>query len=314
MVFCDTALSDLARALECHPAVREKFLITESYAPAESVSQGISLGDDCAAIPDEASGGYLLFAAEGMLDSFVEDDPWFAGYSAVMVNLSDVAAMGGRPVAITDIIWSGKNEVTKEVWQGMKAASEAYQVPIVGGHTTQNSDGKSHLAAAILGRAGERLLTSFDAVAGDRLLIAIDMRGSYRDGKPFWNASTTSTAQHLQQTLDLLPQIAEQGLAMACKDISNGGIIGTLAMLCECSGVGVDVCLDHLPVPENTEMLKWLTSFPSFGYLLAVKEEDSLQIEALFFSHQITVADIGCFTPHKDIQLTQDQESQTLHF
>ena len=314
MISCDTTLSELARALESHPAVREKFGIASAYKPAEIVSHGIPLGDDCAAIPDDASGGYLLFAAEGMLDSFVEDDPWFAGYSAVMVNLSDVAAMGGRPIAITDIIWSGNSDLIQEVWKGMRAASEAYQVPIVGGHTTQNSDGENHLGAAVLGRAGKHLLTSFDAEVGDRLVMVIDMEGAYQEGKPFWNASTTSTPEHLQQTLDLLPQIAEKGYAKACKDISNGGIIGTLAMLCECSDVGVDIHLDHLPIPENTDMLKWLTSFPSYGYLLAVAEEDIPMIKKLFSPHQITVTDIGGFIESRDIQLTYHQESQTLHF
>ena len=314
MVLNDTALSELARALECHPAVKEKFLITSAYGPAESVSRGIPLGDDCAAIPDDVGGGYLLFAAEGMLDSFVEGDPWFAGYSAVMVNLSDVAAMGGRPIAITDVIWSGDSEVTAEVWKGMQAASEAYQVPIVGGHTTQNSDGGDHLAAAVLGRAGENLLTSFDAEVGDRLVIVIDMQGSYQAGKPFWNASTTSTPEHLRETLDLLSQVAELGYAKACKDISNGGIIGTLAMLCECSGVGVTLDLDQLPIPDDTDMLKWLISFPSYGYLLAIPERNLSLIEPLFAKHQITVEDIGYFIESKDIKLSHNQESQTLKF
>jgi hypothetical protein len=58
-----------------------------------AASQGIGLGDDCAVIPD--ADGHLLFAIEGLVEDFVEQMPWFAGYSAVMVNLSDVAAMGG---------------------------------------------------------------------------------------------------------------------------------------------------------------------------------------------------------------------------
>jgi selenophosphate synthetase-related protein len=55
----------------------------------------VQVGDDCAALPDEQ--GCLLLAGEGFLDRFVAADPWFAGYCGVMVNLSDVAAMGGRP-------------------------------------------------------------------------------------------------------------------------------------------------------------------------------------------------------------------------
>ena len=49
----------------------------------------IPVGDDCAAIPD--SDGYLLFAIEGFMNELVRDDPWFAGYCGVMVNVSDIA-------------------------------------------------------------------------------------------------------------------------------------------------------------------------------------------------------------------------------
>ena len=74
----------------------------------------VRLGDDCAAIPD--GDRYLLLAAEGMLPSFVADDPWFAGYSAVMVNISDVAAMGGHAIAVVDILWSGAGETSEAIW------------------------------------------------------------------------------------------------------------------------------------------------------------------------------------------------------
>ena len=62
----------------------------------------VAVGDDCAAIPD--GDGYTLFAIEGFMNEFVAGDPWFAGWCGAMVNISDVAAMGGRPVALVDAI------------------------------------------------------------------------------------------------------------------------------------------------------------------------------------------------------------------
>ena len=84
-------LSRLTAFLRTHSGVADKLAITQAYAPAQALAGTIRLGDDCAAIPD--NDGFLLFAGEGMLESFVADDPWFAGYSAVMVNLSDIAAI-----------------------------------------------------------------------------------------------------------------------------------------------------------------------------------------------------------------------------
>ena len=73
-----------------------------------SPASSIPVGDDCAAIPD--GDGYLLFAIEGFINEFVAADPWFAGWCGVMVNISDVAAMGGRPIAVVDAVWADGGE------------------------------------------------------------------------------------------------------------------------------------------------------------------------------------------------------------
>jgi AIR synthase-related protein len=310
-----SSLEELGKELSHHPAVIEKARIAYAYTPAQEVSAGIVLGDDCAAIPDPVGGGHLLFAAEGMLHSFVEEDPWFAGYSAVMVNLSDIAAMGGRPMAVTDVFWTRGGANFTEVWSGMKAASAAYGVPIVGGHTTQVSgEGQAGLATAVLGRAGDHLITSFDARPGDRLVLAIDMAGAYREGKPFWNASTTTSPARLQSELDLLGTLADRKLSSAGKDISNGGIAGTLCMLCESSGVGVEVDLDALPCPLETPWGKWLTSFPSYGYLLAVAEEKLGESLDLFAESGITCVACGSFAGRGGLTLSSGGQNVRLQF
>lgn len=294
--------------------MREKACIHEVYAPAEEVAGVSRLGDDCAAIPDPASGGHLLFAAEGMLDSFVRDDPWFAGYSAVMVNLSDVAAMGGTPLAITDVLVTPDMAAAAEIWAGMRAASEAYGVPIVGGHTTLAEVDSPRLSAAVLGRAGKHLLTSFDAKPGDELVIAIDMRGAYRGDKPFWNASTGAPPERLRGDLALLPQVAERRLSAAAKDISNGGIIGTLAMLAHCSGVGAVLELDQLPRPEGVPWERWLVSFPSFGFLFAVREGKAGELSDLIAGRDIVCAAIGRFTEAREVVLVRRNERERIRW
>ena len=309
-----TELVSLAKFLSSHPAVAEKASIHQAYGHALEVSGKVRLGDDCAAIANPSGSGHLLFAAEGMLGSFVEDDPWFAGYSAVMVNLSDVAAMGGRPVAVTDILWTPTEQISAEIWQGMQAAAQAYAVPIVGGHTTRTVSGKAMLGAAVLGHAGDRLITSFDVKPGDRLVIAIDMHGGYRGDKPFWNASTITPPERLRSDLEMLPSLAEKGLCRAGKDISNGGIIGTLAMLCHCSDVGAVLDLEDLPCPMDVEMEKWLVSFPSYGFLLAIAEDDLESTFSHFTATKITCREIGHFKAMPGITLTADGESADLLF
>lgn len=251
--------------------------------------QSVAVGDDCAAIPD--GDGYLLLAIEGFINGFVAADPWFAGWCGVMVNISDVAAMGGRPMAVVDALWSDGEEDATAVLDGMRAAAEAYGVPIVGGHTNVRTD-RHQLSVAILGRA-RRLLTSFDARPGDVLIAAIDHRGRYREPFNNWEAATDAPPTRLRGDIGILPAIAEAGLALAAKDISQGGIVGTAIMLAECSGVGIDIDVGAIPLPDGVSLERWIATFPSFGYLLSVAPDKVDAVIDKFVTRGISAAAIG---------------------
>jgi uncharacterized protein len=255
-------------------------------------------GDDAAAIrtPD---GSYMLVAAEGMRNEFVAADPWFAGYSALMVNVSDIAAMGGRPWAVVDVLFLG-NGHNERVLDGMRAASVTFGVPIVGGHTTR-VDGPSSLAVAIVGHA-QRLIESHTARAGDVLLAAIDLRGSFR-GRSAFNAATTLPPERLRAQLGLLPELSEAGLVRAGKDISNAGVCGTLAMLLESSGCGARLELDRLPAPESVDPLRWLTAFPSFGFLLTTDPADAPRVSERFEALGVACREVGVITEQPGLEL-----------
>ena len=273
----------------------------------EQNSRPIRLGDDCAAIPD--GDGYLLLASEGIWPQLVTEDPWFAGWCAVMVNLSDIAAMGGYPVAMVDALWSKSIEGSRELWLGMQAASEAYGVPIVGGHTNCHSP-YAGLAVSILGRA-KQLITSFDAEVGDRLLMVINMAGAYRRHYPFWNAATTATPQQLRTHAQLLPQLAQLNLVSAGKDISMGGLAGTLVMLAEASDCGAVLNLEQIPRPADVAWEKWLTSFPSFGFLLSVPPDNVADVQQFFRPYELACEVIGQVTDGHKVCL-RSQEEQTV--
>lgn len=265
----------------------------------------ISLGDDCAAIPD--ANGYLLLASEGILPTFLEVEPWFAGWCAVMVNVSDIAAMGGRPIAVVDTIWSQSTEITQPIWEGMRAAASAYNVPIVGGHTNCHSPYNA-LSVAILGRA-THLITSFKAQPGDVLLAAIDFQGEFYHHFPFWNAATTADPVQLQKKLEILPYLSEAGLCDTGKDISMGGIVGTLLMLLETSNCGAVLNLDTIAPPDNIPLEQWLLSFPSYGFLLSVRPEKVAAVQACFHQQNIVCSAVGTVEEHHQLVLKLGNES-----
>ena len=255
------------------------------------LAQAVAVGDDCAAIADPHGGGYLLFAIEGFLDDFVQAMPWFAGYCGVMVNVSDICAMGGRPIAVVDALWSTGAEGAADVLRGLADASARYGVPIVGGHSNNRST-RGQLAVAILGRA-HTLLTSFNARPGDTLMMAIDLRGAYEGAHPFWNASTGAPASRLRADIELLPRLAESGRCDAAKDISNAGAIGTALMLLECSKVGAAIDLRSIPRPPGVPLLRWLQTFPSYGYVFSVRPRHVADVQAHFEAQGIACASVG---------------------
>lgn len=267
--------------------------------PTPLANPSILLGDDCAAIPDQD--GYLLLAAEGMWPLLVETEPWFAGWCSVLTNISDIYAMGGRPIAVVDALWGTSTVVAEPLIAGMVAASRAYNVPIVGGHTNCHSPYNA-LSVSILGRA-THLITSFNSRPGDVLLAAIDLRGKQHPKYPFWNASTDADPARLRGDLAILPQLAESGLCNAGKDISMGGIIGTLLMLLETSRCGAVLNLDVIPRPENISVEDWLLFFPSYGFLLSVRPENVADVQAAFHGRSLGCEAVGEVHPSQQLTL-----------
>ena len=275
---------------------------------ARDLSQAVAVGDDCAALAD--GDGYLLFAIEGLVSDFVETMPWFAGYSSVMVNISDVYAMGGRPLAVVDALWSDGLDAAGQILAGIAAASSAYGVPVVGGHSNTRS-AQAQLAVSILGRANA-LLSSFNARPGDRLVMAVDLRGRFEDPYPFWNASVGAPAGRLRDDLELLPQLAESGLCDAAKDISMAGVLGTSLMLLECSGVGARIDLDAIPRPEGVDFERWLSAFPSYGFVLSVRDAHVDEVLARFAQRGLACATIGTVDASREAVLAQQGDSALL--
>jgi uncharacterized protein len=272
------------------------------------MTQAVAVGDDTAAIKD--GDGYLLLAIEGLVSEFVREMPWFAGYSGVMVNISDIYAMGGRPTAIVNALWSEGAVNAEQVLKGMAAASNVYGVPIVGGHTNTRSN-QGQLAVSILGRAN-KLLSSFNARPNDKLLMAVDMRGKFESIYPYWNATSKAAPERLRADLEILPALAESGLCDAAKDISMAGVLGTALMLLECSKVGAVIDMSKLPSPSNVPILRWLSAFPSYGFLLAVRPENELEVCAKFHERQLTCVSIGDINNTNQVTLTNSGEDDAV--
>lgn len=283
-------LSQLASELRRHPSITSKLAIGEAVGELNLGQKSIGHPGDDAAFLKRKDGGYDLLAGEGFIPEFVKDDPWFAGWCGIMVNVSDIAAMGGRAIGVIDQVWSPNAAMAKPLLQGLHDAAEAYGVSILGGHTNYSAS-ELNMAVSIFGRA-DALITSFDAQPEDILVAAIDHRGAYRNYDNFF-AAEYKPYDELQTNLALLPQLAEDGLVRAGKDISQGGIIGTALMLAECSGVGIDIDIAKIEPPEQVGVMRWMRTFPSFGFLLSVSKSHLSAVQKRFGDHGVTAQAIG---------------------
>ena len=308
-----SALAELTQSLRTGLGLAHKRDIAQvmQYLPSIAPSgngANLQIGDDSAAIPD--GDGYLLLATEGFLNDFVATQPWFAGYCGVMVNVSDIYAMGGRPIAVVDALWSDGLAQAKPILEGMAVASQVYGVPVLGGHTNLRND-RAQLSVAILGRA-TRLLSSFAAKPEQQLLAAIDLRGHFREPYLWWDASSGAPPERLRTDLEVLPTLAETGLCAAAKDISNAGVIGTLLMLLECSGLGGVIDIDAIPRPLGIDLPRWLRCFPSYGFVLSVDSADCEAVRECFRQRDIACAVIGETNDTRQMHLASGTEQQLL--
>lgn len=270
-------------------------------------------GDDTAAI--RCGDQYQLLAIEGMLPQFVEQAPWFAGWSAVMANVSDITAMGGRASAVVNAYWHHDEQAAEQILLGIRDACQAYGLHLAGGHTSQVPGNPAALAVAITGWAS-RLLSTLHVAPGQCLAMVVDLDGQWHGEAPYWKAFEGVPGERLRAKLDVIPRLAEAGLLLAAKDISNAGLLGTLLMLLEPTGCGAQLDLDHLPRPADAPLERWLQAFPSYGFLLTLAAEDLPHVQTAFAFEGLHCAAIGQIDDSARLSVSlghQQQEFWNLH-
>ncbi len=229
------------------------------------------VGDDGAPVP----GSDLVAACDAIVPAMVERDPEWAGWCGVLVNVNDLAAMGAAPVGLLDAVGARDAASAARVLRGLQAASEAYGVPVLGGHTQLGVSGA--LAVTALGRAA-RPIPGGGGRSGDDVSLLVDTAGGWRPGYGGrqWDSTSFRRGSDLRAMVTALSR-AERPPA-AAKDVSMAGIVGTLGMLAEASGCAAELTVADIPIPaapapsptgRPVSMGDWLTCFPGFALLTA---------------------------------------------
>lgn len=255
-------------------------LVRATARPGGGVATGI--GDDCAVL--EPSPGARLLATTDLL---LEDvhfrrryaEPADIGWKALAVNLSDIAAMGGRPrwalVALACPAGTDLEEV-EAFYAGMIALATEHEVSVVGGDTS-TSPHAWMLNVTLLGETAARPLLRSTAHPGDVLAVTGTL-GRSAAGLALLHAPADVASEVADELtaaqLRPRPRVKEGrwlGTAdgvTAMIDLSDG-LVTDLGHIAEESGVGARVDLHRLPVDSSTKAagialrrdpLRWATS------------------------------------------------------
>lgn len=272
----------------------------------------VDFGDDAAVI-DIGGDDHVLFAADGIWARLISASMWWAGYSSVLVNVNDIAAIGGKPVAMVNVLSSDNKEACKELLRGIRDGIAKFGVPMVGGHLHPDTPYTS-LSVAIIGTVKRGCeIRSSTAKAGESVIAAYDMDGRIGPNSPYsFDSTTMKEPREVRAKYGVMQELGERRLVTAGKDISNPGVIGTLGMLIETSGVGASVDVAKIPAPSGVDFTQWLKVHPATGFIVTLPPENEFEVVRLFESAGYGAACIGTIEDMPRLDICQSGDSVTV--
>jgi len=243
----------------------------------------------------------IVVSTDGIVEDLVRSNPWRAGFSSVIVNVNDVVAKGARPIGYVCVISSSSSKVRRMIAKGIKYGLNKYQLKFLKGHTHPDTSFDA-IDAAVVGIA-KNFLPSTTAKPGDRLIIALDLKGrpSIRGWLRTFDSVSGKSIEELSKRLEAMIEIADKNLAHATRDISGPGIVGTLGMLCESSRVGAEVSIEAIPKPKTIKLRDWLLTYPAIGFIISTdRPEECLSV---LKNHDLVADVIGRVTESRIVYL-----------
>lgn len=276
----------------------------------ETTIKGI--GDDAAVI--DAGNHFGLLAADMLMEGVHFDLSYMPlqhlGYKAISVNVSDIAAMNGKPEQVTVSLGISNRfsvEAIEALYEGMKAAAKAFSVDIVGGDTTASQSGLV-ISISIYGTVEkDKVCYRTGAGINDILCATGDLGAAFMGLQVLEREKQTYLAnpnaqpqledyQYIVQRqlkpiarMDIIHELAEFGvIPTSMIDISDG-LASECLHLGKCSGVGIQIYEDKLPYDRQTyetavefnidPITATLNGGEDYELLFTIKQEDYAKLE-----------------------------------
>ncbi|MBR7783685.1 thiamine-phosphate kinase [Undibacterium luofuense] len=232
-------------------------LIYQYFASHRTTQKSVALGvgDDCALL-QPAPGQQMAISSDMLVEGrhfFAGENPERLGHKALAVNLSDLAAMGAKPVGFT--LAFSLPEANAE-WlagfsKGLLRLADRYQCQLIGGDTTK---GPLNICITVFGEIPPGQALRRDAAkAGDDIWVSGTLGDARLALAAYLGEITLSDELHEQAANRMhLPEprvtlgLALRGIAHAALDISDG-LCGDLGHILKRSQLGARLNCDALP-------------------------------------------------------------------
>jgi thiamine-monophosphate kinase len=221
-----------------------EFGLIQKISRLSSLSKKVALGigDDTAAVVGPDKGKYLLLTCDGVIENihFFSGTPAYKiGWKAMARNLSDIAAMGGKPLyalVAASLPPSMTEKKALDIHRGLSAAAKRYGVAVIGGDTSRSRHG-IHLTVTVVGEVDRtRMITRSGAHEGHVVCVTGSLGASIL-GKHLCFEPRVKEAQFL----------AKRFRPTSMMDLSDG-LASDLQRLAEQSRVGFEIWADKIPI------------------------------------------------------------------
>jgi selenide, water dikinase len=232
----------------------------------------------------------------------IVDDPFAYGQIAAANALSDVYAMGGRPLtalAIAAFPKDAERDTLRQIFAGGLDKLREAEVVLLGGHTVQDAEIK--FGYAVTGEVDPlRVLANAGAQAGDVLLMTKAIGTGIistalkfgRASQAVMDAATRSMAT-LNRTAARVLETVPRGAIHACTDITGFGLIGHASEMAAASNCSIEIDATSVPILEGVRELAAAnspggarTNREHFGAGVAIDGQVDLTLADLFYDPQ----------------------------
>jgi len=307
---------------------------------SSQVIQGI--GDDCA-ILSLNNGNYQVLTTDALVETvhfnLKTHTPEQLGWKTMAVNISDIAAMGGRPkfaVLSLGIPKSVPVDFLDRFYKGINQASQKYKVALVGGDTVA-SPKHLFINLALLGETQEKkVFTRSGARPGDLIFVTGTLGDSalglkiLKSARKKWKGLETHKKRLTQRHLKPEPRVEtaswlakSQSKVTSMIDISDG-LTQDLGHILEAGKVGAELWQEQIPISKPLSKYSLINGLSALQlalaggedyellFTLAPEDVNNLDIEFITKVDQ-PVTQIGVIATKKGIRLiSKNGRSKTL--